>query len=212
MISVMVVDDHAVVRQGLKAVLEIDDAYRVVAEAGSCAEAVARARQTCPDLIIMDVRLPDRSGIEACREIRSLLPDTRVLMLTSYPDEQAKVASIMAGAAGYILKDLDETALLDAVAIVARGGSLLSPELVSQMMASLSRCGRERDPLQDLTEQEHQILLLLAAGKTNRKIAAAVYLSENTIRNYVSALLHKLGLHRRSEAAAFAARKGLTLP
>ncbi len=212
MISVMVVDDHAVVRKGLKTLLELSGNCRVVAEAGSAAEAVERAQTARPDLVVMDVRLPDRSGIEACRDIRAERPQTRVIMLTSYPDEQAMMASVMAGASGYLLKDLDEVALQEAIQIVAKGGSLLSPDLVARVLSDLNRRTQPGDRLEDLTEQERQILLLVAQGKTNREIAAEVFLSENTVRNYVSHILQKLGLSRRSEAAAYAARRGLTPP
>lgn len=212
MIRIMLVDDHAVVRQGLKALLGLCAPCQVVAEAGSAAEAVERARTAQPDLVVMDVRLPDRSGIEACREIRAERPQTRVIMLTSYPDQQAMVASVVAGASGYLLKDLDESALQEAIMIVARGGSLLSPDLVGQVLNDLRRRAHPDDGLEDLTEQERQLLLLVAEGKTNREIAAEVFLSENTVRNYVSSMLHKLGFSRRSEAAAYAARRGLTPP
>ncbi|MFZ5827498.1 MAG: response regulator [Bacillota bacterium] len=202
---VMIVDDHAVVRTGLKALLEAAGPYDVVGEAASAAEAQERARELRPDLIVMDVRLPDRSGIEACREIRAELPATRVIMLTSYPSEQATVAALMAGASGYLLKEVTTEAILRALEIVAQGGMLMSPEIVSQALSA--RTSKDRVNLNDLTDQERRILELIAEGKTNREIGEALFLSENTVRNYVSRLLDRLGLSRRSEAAAYMARQ-----
>lgn len=214
-VTVMVVDDHAVVRAGLKTLLELSGRFSVAAEAASAGEAVKSAREVRPQIVIMDVRLKDSSGIEACRAILAENPATKVIMLTSYPDEDAVTASVLAGASGYLLKELNEDALLQALDIVARGGSLLAPELVRQVVARLSNPaarGKATPGTPDpLTRQEWDILSLIAEGRTNREIGATLSLSENTVKNYVSRILEKLGLSRRSEAAAFVvrhARKG----
>jgi DNA-binding NarL/FixJ family response regulator len=208
-IRVMLVDDHEVVRQGLASLLERREHLRVVAEAGSVAEAVAEAGRAHPDVIVMDVRLPDGTGIEACREIRAAQPDIRVLMLTSYADDEAVYASIVAGAAGYLLKQTRGRELVSAIEAVARGESLLDPSVtatVLQRMRELAT-GGHKDPLSNLTEQERRILGLIAEGKTNREIAGTVYLSEKTVKNYVSTILSKLGMERRAQAAAFMAEQ-----
>lgn len=204
---VMVVDDHEVVRQGLKALLERRAHLRVVAEAGSVAEAVAEAARTQPDVIVMDVRLPDGTGIEACRAIRAERPDTRVLMLTSYADDEAVYASIVAGAAGYLLKQARGRELVAAIDAVARGESLLDPAVTSAVLARMRALatGSHKDRLSELSEQERRILGLIADGKTNKEIAATVYLAEKTVKNYVSTILSKLGMERRAQAAAFIA-------
>lgn len=207
-VKLMLVDDHVVVRRGLKALLELDQTFAVVAEAGSAAEALEQARRTRPDVVIMDVRLPDGSGVEVCREIRSERPATRVIMLTSYPDDEAMATSVLAGASGYLLKDLNEEALRRSLAIVAQGGSLLEPDVVLELVSRL-RPQTDPEAAQDpnqLSNQEWQILNLIAEGKTNREISQAVYLSQNTVKNYVSRILDKLSLNRRAEAAAFVAR------
>ncbi len=203
----MVVDDHEVVRQGLKALLERRAHLRVVAEAGSVAEAVAEAARTQPDVIVMDVRLPDGTGIEACRAIRAERPDTRVLMLTSYADDEAVYASIVAGAAGYLLKQARGRELVAAIDAVARGESLLDPAVTSAVLARMRALatGSHKDRLSELSEQERRILGLIADGKTNKEIAATVYLAEKTVKNYVSTILSKLGMERRAQAAAFIA-------
>ena len=208
-IRVMLVDDHEVVRQGLAALLERREHLRVVAEAGTVAEAVAAAERVQPDVIVMDVRLPDGTGIEACRDIRAERPDIRVLMLTSYADDEAVYAAIVAGAAGYLLKQTRGRELVSAIEAVARGESLLDPSVtatVLQRMRELAT-GGHKDPLSDLTEQERRILGLIAEGKTNREIAGTVYLSEKTVKNYVSTILSKLGMERRAQAAAFMAEQ-----
>ncbi|BDG62197.1 response regulator [Caldinitratiruptor microaerophilus] len=208
-VRVLIVDDHAVVRAGLRALVEMEGRFQVVGEAGTAQEAVERALADPPDVVLMDVRLPGESGIEACREIRARLPGTRVVMLTSYPDEQAVVASVLAGASGYLLKDIDPRGLRDALEIVARGGSLLSPDLVTRVLAGVRRqaeSGPGPDAIERLTAQERQILTLIAEGKTNREIGEVLYLSEHTVKNYISRLFEKLGLSRRSEAAAYLAR------
>jgi two-component system response regulator DevR len=206
---ILIVDDHEVVREGLRALLNRKEGLAVVGEAGSVEQAVAEAARTKPDVIIMDVRLPDGSGIEACREIRQAHPETRVIMLTSYADEDAVFASILAGAAGYLLKQTRGNALADAISSVMRGESLLDPAVTQKVLERVRTSGQrgEDDPLSALTDQEHKILALIAEGKTNKEIADEVFLSDKTVKNYVSNILSKLNLRRRSEAAAFIARR-----
>lgn len=206
---ILIVDDHEVVREGLRALLNRKDGLAVVGEAGSVEQAVAEASRTKPDVIVMDVRLPDGSGIEACREIRQARPETKVIMLTSYADEDAVFASILAGAAGYLLKQTRGNALADAISSVMRGESLLDPAVTQKVLERVRTSGQhgEDDPLSALTEQEHKILALIAEGKTNKEIADEVFLSDKTVKNYVSNILSKLNLRRRSEAAAFIARR-----
>jgi DNA-binding NarL/FixJ family response regulator len=206
---VLIVDDHEVVREGLRALLTRRDGMEVVGQAGSVEEAIATARKMQPDVIVMDVRLPDGSGIEACREIREERPETKVIMLTSYADEEAVFASILAGAAGYVLKQTRGTVLADAIAAAARGESLLDSVVTQKVLERVRKANerKENDPLDALTDQEHKILLLIAEGKTNKEIAQDVFLSDKTVKNYVSNILNKLNLRRRSEAAAFIARR-----
>ena len=208
---VMIVDDHEVVRQGLVALLSRRDEFEVVAEAGSVGEAIANARRYMPDLVVMDVRLPDGSGIEACREIRSEMPATKVVMLTSYPDEEAVLSAIIAGASGYLLKQVRGRDLVSALEAVGRGDSLLDPAITERVLERVRRVasGVERDELADLTSQERKILMLVAEGKTNKEIASDVFLSDKTVKNYVSSILAKLNLQRRAQAAAFVARHRL---
>lgn len=206
-IRVMLVDDHEVVRQGLKALLGHRETLQVVAEAASVAEALEAAARTLPDVIVMDVRLPDGTGIEACRDIRAERPETQVLMLTSYADDEAVYAAIIAGAAGYLLKQTRGRELVSAIEAVARGESLLDPSVTSSVLTRMREMasGGHKDKLSDLSEQERRILALIAEGRTNREIAAEVYLSEKTVKNYVSTILGKLGMERRAQAAAFLA-------
>jgi len=206
---VMLVDDHEVVRQGLRALLERREHLTVVAEAGSVAEAIVEAARSQPDVIVMDVRLPDGTGIEACREIRAEYPAIRVLMLTSYADDEAVYTAIVAGAAGYLLKQTRGRELVSAIDAVARGESLLDPLVTSKVLNRMREmaAGGHKDKLSELTEQERRILSLIAEGKTNRMIAAEVFLSEKTVKNYVSTILGKLGMERRAQAAAFMAEQ-----
>jgi DNA-binding NarL/FixJ family response regulator len=206
-IRVMLVDDHEIVRQGLRSLLDRREHLQVVAEASSVAEAVAEAARVSPDVIVMDVRLPDGTGIEACREIRAARPETRVLMLTSYADDEAVYAAIIAGAAGYLLKQTRGRELVIAIEAVARGDSLLDPSVVGKVLERMRDLagGGHKDKLSELSEQERRILGQIAEGKTNREIAAIVYLSEKTVKNYVSTILGKLGMERRAQAAAFLA-------
>ena len=207
-IRVLIVDDHEVVREGLRALLRRRPQLAVVGEADSVASAIEEAKRTEPDVVIMDVRLPDGSGVEACREIRAHRPETKVIMLTSYADDEAVFASIMAGATGYLLKQTRTKALVDAIDRAMRGESLLDPAVTQRILERVRAGGDKKDDeLALLSEQERKILDLIAEGKTNKEIAQEVYLSDKTVKNYVSSILSKLNLHRRSEAAAFIARR-----
>jgi two-component system response regulator DevR len=204
----MLCDDHELVRRGLISVLEDAGGIEVVAEAGDADAALKAVESSRPDVVIMDVRLPGRSGIEACREIRSAFPDTKVLMLTAHSDDEALFSSIMAGAAGFVLKQVRGGDLVGAVRQVARGESLLDPTVTARVLARLRGEGAQaNDGTADLTAQERKILDLVAEGMTNRQIAEKVFLAEKTVKNYVSNILLKLGLSRRAEAAAFMARR-----
>ncbi|MDR3544547.1 MAG: response regulator transcription factor [Candidatus Limnocylindrales bacterium] len=210
-LRLLVVDDHEVVRQGLVALIDRREKFQVVAEAGTVAEALDAARRFQPDLVIMDVRLPDGSGIEACREIRAELPATRVVMLTSYPDEEAVLSAIIAGASGYLLKQVRARDLVIALEAVGRGESLLDPAVTEKVLERVRRIasGTYTDELAQLTAQEQKILQLVAEGKTNKEIASEVFLSDKTVKNYVSSILSKLNLQRRAQAAAFVAKHRL---
>jgi two-component system response regulator DevR len=211
-LRLLVVDDHEVVRQGLAALLDRREGFQVVAEAGTVAESLEQARRHMPDIVVMDVRLPDGSGIEACREIRAELPATRVVMLTSYPDEEAVLSAIVAGASGYLLKQVRARDLVSALEAVGRGESLLDPAVTEKVLERIRRIAsgsQETDELSQLTGQERKILLLVAEGKTNKEIAAEIYLSDKTVKNYVSSILAKLNLERRAQAAAFVAKHRL---
>ena len=207
-LRLVVVDDHEVVRQGLVALLDRKDGFQVVAEAGTVAEANATARRHQPDIVVMDVRLPDGSGVEACRDIRAERPETRVVMLTSYPDEEAVLSAIVAGASGYLLKLIRARDLVASLETVGRGESLLDPAVTEKVLERVRRIatGAYTDELAQLTAQEQKILLLVAEGKTNKEIAAEVFLSDKTVKNYVSSILSKLNLERRAQAAAFVAK------
>ncbi|MEX2159853.1 MAG: response regulator transcription factor [Dehalococcoidia bacterium] len=205
---VLLVDDHDVVREGLRALLRRRDELVVVGEADSVASAIEAARASQPDVVVMDVRLPDGTGVQACRAIRAERPDTKVIMLTSYADDEAVLASIMAGASGYLLKQTRGQDLLDAIGRVLRGESLLDPVVTSRVLERVRSAGQGKpDELSLLSEQERKILDLIAEGKTNKEIAEDVFLSDKTVKNYVSSILSKLDLRRRSEAAAFIARR-----
>jgi two-component system response regulator DevR len=203
---VMLVDDHEVVRNGLRAMLEVMDDLEIVAEAGSAAEAVLRARSYHPEVIVMDVRLPDRSGVEACREIRAENPDISILMLTSFSDDQALFDSIMAGASGYVLKQIRGSDLVDGIRRVAAGESLLDPAVTARVLDRVRNPQGNQDPrLARLTPTEARILDMIAEGLTNREIGERVHLAEKTVKNYVSTILSKLQVSRRAEAAAYVA-------
>ena len=202
-IRVFLVDDHEVVRRGLRDLLELEDGIEVVGDAGTAGMALAGIATTTPDVAVLDVRLPDGSGVEVCREARSRDPRLACLMLTSFGDDEALFDSIMAGAAGYLLKDIKGPDLVDAIRRVAAGDSLLDPSVTGKVLERLRR-GDEEDPrLAALSEQERRILSLIAEGLTNRQIAERVHLAEKTVKNYVSNLLAKLGMQRRTEAAVF---------
>jgi two-component system response regulator DevR len=207
-IRVMIVDDHEVVRQGLRAMLEAAGDVVVAGEAARVQEAVEVAESVRPDVVVMDVRLEDGSGIEATREIRARRPDTKVVMLTSFADDEALFASIMAGASGYVLKQVRGGDLLQSIQTVARGGSLLDPAVTG---AVLDRLRKGKHLLKDerlarLSPQEERILALVADGKTNKEIGEELHLAEKTVKNYVSSILSKLEVARRAEAAAYLAR------
>jgi len=205
-LRVFLLDDHAVVRTGLRSLLEATDDIVIAGEAGTVAEALARIPSTHPDVAILDVRLPDGSGVEVCREIRSNSPEIACVMLTSYADDEALFAAIMAGAAGYVLKQVEGRDLVDDVRRVAAGQSLLDPVLTERVLARLREGPKEDSRLASLTRQERRILDLIADGQTNRQIASALFLAEKTVKNYVSNVLAKLGMERRTQAATYAAR------
>jgi two-component system response regulator DevR len=210
-LRLLVVDDHEVVRQGLVALLDRRGEFEVVGEAATVAESIALAARLEPDIVVMDVRLPDGTGIEACRDIRAANPATRVVMLTSYPDEEAVLSAIVAGASGYLLKQIRGRDLVAALEAVGRGESLLDPAVTEKVLERIRRVASagEPDELAELTPQERRILLLVAEGKTNKEIATEVFLSDKTVKNYVSSILSKLDLQRRAQAAAFVAKRGL---
>jgi two-component system response regulator DevR len=207
-LRILVVDDHEVVRQGLVSLLDRREGFQVVAQAGTVAEAIEQAHRFQPDIVILDVRLPDGSGIEACREIRSDLPKTRVIMLTSYPDEEAVLSAIVAGASGYLLKQIRARDLVAAIQTVGHGESLLDPAVTEKVLDRVRRIatGTYTNEVAQLTGQEQKILLLVAEGKTNKEIASEIFLSDKTVKNYVSSILSKLNLERRAQAAAFVAK------
>lgn len=206
MIRILLVDDHEVVREGLRALLDAQDDLEVVAEADSVSEGIARAKTFEPDVVVMDVRLPDGSGVEACREIRSRQPDTAVLMLTSFSDDQALFDSIMAGAAGYVLKQVRGTELIDSIRRVGSGESILDPAITARVLDRIRNPKQDEDPrLARLTPTELRIVEMIADGLTNRQIADRIHLAEKTVKNYVSAILSKLEVARRAEAAAYLA-------
>ena len=206
MTRILICDDHEVVREGLRGLIGRQADMTVVGEAGTVAEAVDAAARHKPDVVIMDIRLPDGSGVEACRAIREARPETKVIMLTSYADDDAVFASIIAGASGYLLKQTRGQAVVDAITAVAAGRSLLDPDVTGKVLERV-RASRGEDPaIASLTEQERKVLAGLAEGKTNREIGETLFLSEKTVKNYVSRILDKLGLSRRAEAAAYMAK------
>ncbi|HJQ45794.1 MAG TPA: response regulator transcription factor [Amycolatopsis sp.] len=212
-ISVFLLDDHEVVRTGLRTLLEAEDDLRVTGEAGTAAEAMTRIPAVRPDVAILDVRLPDGEGVSVCRDIRaSIAPPPACLMLTSYSDDEALFGAIMAGAAGYMLKQVSGTNLVEAVRTVAAGGSLLDAKLTASVLARLRGEAGDPDPqYESLSPQEKRVLELIASGLTNRQIAERLFLAEKTVKNYVSSLLHKLGFERRTEAAVYLARRNQRL-
>jgi DNA-binding NarL/FixJ family response regulator len=205
-IRVFLLDDHEIVRLGVREVLEAAHDITVVGEAGTAASALARIPALRPDVAVLDVRLPDGDGVSVCRDIRSSMPGVACLMLTSFGDDEALFDAIMAGAAGYVLKQIRGTDLVGAVRTVASGRSLLDPEAASRVMSRMRDQAARADPLAGLTGQERRILELIGEGMTNRQIGAEMFLAEKTVKNYVSALFAKLGMERRTQAAAYAAR------
>jgi two-component system, NarL family, response regulator DevR len=203
---VLICDDHEVVREGLRGLISRQADMTVVGEAGTVAEAIDAAAHGKPDVVIMDVRLPDGSGVEACRAIREARPETKVIMLTSYADDEALFASIIAGASGYLLKQTRGQAVVDAITAVAAGRSLLDPAVTGKVLERLRESRAEDPALASLTGQERKVLAGLAEGKMNREIGETLFLSEKTVKNYVSRILDKLGLSRRAEAAAYMAK------
>jgi len=202
---VFLLDDHEVVRRGLRELFECEDDLTVVGEGASAQEALARAPSSRPDVAVLDVRLPDGDGVEVCRDLRSAMPELKCLMLTSYADDEALFSAILAGASGYVLKQIKGSDLVSAVRRVAAGESLLDPALTRQVMERLRGENVEDERLARLTAQERNILELIADGKTNRQIADELFLAEKTVKNYVSNLLSKMGFARRTEAAVYAA-------
>ncbi|MFZ4497261.1 MAG: response regulator [Candidatus Nanopelagicales bacterium] len=205
-IRVFLLDDHEIVRRGLADLVSIEDDLEVVGEAGTAAEALLRIPAVRPDVAVLDVRLPDGSGVEVCREIRSQMPEVRCLMLTSYADDEALFNAIMAGASGYVLKEIRGIDLVNAIRRVAAGQSLLDPAATQRVLERI-RAGEQHDTrLDKLSDQEKRILDLIGEGMTNRQIGESMYLAEKTVKNYVSSLLAKLDMERRTQVAAFSAR------
>jgi len=205
-INVFLLDDHEIVRRGVKELLEAEPDITVVGEAGTAASALARIPALKPDVAVLDVRLPDGDGVSVCRDIRSRMPEVACLMLTSFTDDEALFEAIMAGAAGYVLKQIRGTDLVGAVRTVAAGESTLDPEAASRVMARMRQEAERSDPLAKLTPQERRILELIGEGLTNRQIGERMYLAEKTVKNYASGLFAKLGMERRTQAAAYASR------
>jgi DNA-binding NarL/FixJ family response regulator len=203
---ILLCDDHEVVREGLRGLIGRQEGMSVVGEVGTVAEAIESAARSKPDVVIMDVRLADGSGVEACRAIRAQRPETKVIMLTSYADDEALFASIIAGASGYLLKQTRGQAVVDAITTVAAGGSLLDPDVTGKVLERIRESRAEDPAIASLTDQERKVLGGLAEGHTNRQIGEQLFLSEKTVKNYVSRILDKLGLSRRAEAAAFVAK------
>lgn len=207
----MLVDDHEVVRLGLKALIDRHPDMEVVAEAASATEAIAKAQSFKPDVVVMDIRLGSSNGIEACRDITDLVPTTKIIMLTSYAEDEMLFAAIRAGAVGYVLKQAGGQDVIRALETVGQGNSLLDPALTERVFVEVRRAAREQEnsAFSQLTEQERRVLILVADGKTNREIARDLHLGEGTVRNYVSNILSKLGLANRAEAAAYATKHNL---
>jgi two-component system, NarL family, response regulator DevR len=206
MIRVFLLDDHEVVRAGLRELLQQDGDIEVVGESGSAVEATWRIPALRPDVAVLDARLPDGNGIDVCREVRSVDPEIKGLILTSYEDDQALFAAIMAGAAGYVLKQIRGTDLVDAIRRVASGQSMLDPSVTRRVLERIRNGADDPPELRTLTDQERRILAYVAEGHTNREIATRMFLAEKTVKNYVSSLLSKLGLERRTQAAVLATR------
>ena len=208
---ILLVDDHEVVRLGLKALLDHHDKFEVVGEASTAKEALEQVARLHPDIVLMDIRLPGTSGIEACEEIIKQFPDTRVVMLTSYAEDEMLFSAIRAGASGYILKQIGGEDLMRSLDAVGRGEALLDPAVTQRVFQEVRRAVKEEEAsaFANLSQQERHVLLLVSEGKTNREIAKALFLGEGTVRNYVSSILSKLGVSNRAEAAAYAVEHNL---
>jgi two-component system response regulator DevR len=202
-IRIFLVDDHEIVRRGIADLIEEETDLEVVGEASSVAEAMARVPKTQVDVAVLDVRMPDGNGVELCRDLRSIVPDLNCLMLTSYADDEALFDAIMAGASGFVLKQVLGNDLVNAVRTVGQGGSLLDPRTTTALLGRIRRRREESDPLASLSDQERAVLDLIGEGLTNRQISERMYLAEKTVKNYVSHLLAKLGMQRRTQAAVF---------
>ena len=212
MVKVFLVDDHEVVRRGLIDLLSADPELEVVGEAGSVAQALAKIPVLNPDVAVLDVRLPDGNGIDLCRELRSRMPDLSCLMLSSFSSDEAMLDAILAGASGYVVKDIKGMELARAIKDVGAGKSLLDNRAAGALMAKLRYTAAESDPLSKLTDQERVLLSLLGEGLTNKQIASRMFLAEKTVKNYVSRLLAKLGMERRTQAAVFVSKLDLSHP
>lgn len=208
---IVLVDDHEVVRLGLKSLLERHPQFEVIAEAGSAKEAMEQVERLLPDVVLMDIRLPGTSGIEACEEITKKFPDIRVIMLTSYAEDDMLFSAIRAGASGYVLKQIGAEDLMKAIEAVGRGEALLDPAVTQRVFQEVRRAVKEEESsaFSTLSQQEKHVLLLVSEGRTNREIAKALFLGEGTVRNYVSSILSKLGVSNRAEAAAYAVEHNL---
>jgi DNA-binding NarL/FixJ family response regulator len=208
---IVLVDDHEVVRLGLKSLLEHNPQFEVVGEAGTAKEALEQVGFLRPDVVLMDIRLPGASGIEACEEITRNFPDTRVIMLTSYAEDEMLFSAIRAGASGYVLKQIASDDLIKAIERVGRGEALLDPAVTQRVFQEVRRAVKEEEAsaFSNLSAQEKHVLLLVSEGKTNREIAKSLFLGEGTVRNYVSSILSKLGVSNRAEAAAYAVEHNL---
>jgi two-component system response regulator DevR len=208
---IILVDDHEVVRLGLKSLLEHHPQFEIVGEAGTAKEAIEQVEQNHPDVVLMDIRLPGSSGIEACAEITQNFPDTKVIMLTSYAEDEMLFSAIRAGASGYVLKHIGGDDLIRAIESVGRGEAMLDPAVTQRVFQEVRRAVKEEEAsaFANLSQQEKHVLLLVSEGKTNREIAKALFLGEGTVRNYVSSILSKLGVSNRAEAAAYAVEHNL---
>ena len=209
--KILLVDDHEVVRLGLKSLLERHPQFEVAGEASSAREAMEQVAALKPDVVLMDIRLPGTSGIEACEEIVEKYPNTRVIMLTSYAEDEMLFSAIRAGASGYILKQIGSSELVKALEAVSRGEALLDPAVTQRVFQEVRRAVKEEEAsaFAHLSQQEKHVLLLVSEGKTNREIAKSLFLGEGTVRNYVSSILSKLGVNNRAEAAAYAVEHSL---
>ena len=208
---IIIVDDHEIVRLGLKSLLDQYPQYEVVSEAKNAKEAIAQVETYKPDIVLMDIRLPGKSGIDACEEIKQNFPDVKVIMLTSYAEDEMLFSAIKAGASGYVLKQIDSSGLAKSIEAVARGEASLDPAVTQRVFQEVRRAVKDEEAASftDLSQQEKMVLKLVSEGKTNREIAQSLYLGEGTVRNYVSSILSKLSVSNRAEAAAYAVEHNL---